>query len=474
MTKQSKNKQCTFYVNGMHCASCEILIEKRLLEESGVKAADVSINRGNVNLIYTGDKPSIGKLNKIFKKMGYSFTSQKTQKKENPLFSVKNGVLVINSEKLNRYFGAMAIAMGLLIGFLLLENSNISSKISVNSSSSLLSFAGFGLLAGASSCAALVGGLLLSMTKKWQGHGSQPFVMFNTGRLISFTILGGLLGAFGGLLGISLENSPAVTAVLIIFISLMMVILGLQMLQVQWASKFQLKMPKTISRFAGNENNFNGKSAPFIVGALTFFLPCGFTLVAQSLALTSGSFIKGASMMLFFALGTLPMLALISFSSVSLSSKPKLSRSFNLVAGILVLFFALYNFNAQLNVLGFSSLSDIKFTRSEASENVGDFKGLPTTTNSKGEVMQILRTTAGSFGYKPSVVFVEAGKPIKWEIDDIGTSGCTGGIISRDLFGSKSIRLSRGINTVELPALEKGTYKYSCWMGMYSGTIKAI
>jgi hypothetical protein len=30
------------------------------------------------------------------------------------------------------------------------------------------------------------------------------------------------------------------------------------------------------------------------------------------------------------------------------------------------------------------------------------------------------------------------------------------------------------MNIVELPALDPGTYKYSCWMGMVDGVIRVI
>ena len=88
------------------------------------------------------------------------------------------------------------------------------------------------------------------------------------------------------------------------------------------------------------------------MGAATFFLPCGFTITAQTIALISGSAVQGALIMGFFALGTAPMLLLIGLSSVKFFSKPHLSMVFSRVAGFLVLFFALYNIYSQINVLG--------------------------------------------------------------------------------------------------------------------------
>jgi sulfite exporter TauE/SafE len=44
----------------------------------------------------------------------------------------------------------------------------------------------------------------------------------------------------------------------------------------------------------------------FISGALTFFVPCGFTFAMQLYAMQTGSFWMGAVVMLLFAGGTLP------------------------------------------------------------------------------------------------------------------------------------------------------------------------
>ena len=66
----------TYYIKGMHCASCEMLIEKKLLEFPGVSFADASLAKGLVNIEYNQDKPSIEALNKKFKESGYSFSEK--------------------------------------------------------------------------------------------------------------------------------------------------------------------------------------------------------------------------------------------------------------------------------------------------------------------------------------------------------------------------------------------------------------
>ena len=179
--------------------------------------------------------------------------------------------------------------------------------------------------------------------------------------------------------------------------------------------------------------------------------------------------------MLSFALGTLPVLLFIGFSSVKFSQKPHLSARFLKIAGILVLFFALYNINFQLNVLGISSLSDLSINSGQLSNtaknnSLQSKEGLPPIVNGK----QILKMDALVYGYKPNYFKVRVGVPVRWEITDKGTSGCTNAIISRNLFEGE-IPLTPGQTSVKEFTPEKpGKYKFSCWMGMISGIIEVI
>jgi copper chaperone CopZ len=74
MTKNMKEH--IYYVKGMHCASCEILIEKKLLELESIKSVEASLVKGEVLVEYDNEKPSLYKLNEIFKKECYVFSDQ--------------------------------------------------------------------------------------------------------------------------------------------------------------------------------------------------------------------------------------------------------------------------------------------------------------------------------------------------------------------------------------------------------------
>ncbi|KKQ68131.1 MAG: hypothetical protein A3F95_02425 [Candidatus Nealsonbacteria bacterium RIFCSPLOWO2_12_FULL_39_31] len=453
-------REYTFFVKGMHCASCEILIEKRLAALKEIKSVEASTDKGKVFIVHQGQRPGVNRLNSIFKKEGYLFFDEPAK---------------ITEQKNGDFFVIAGTALFIIIGFFLIRNSGFAGLISVNSSSFLPAFFFLGLLAGVSSCAALVGGLILSMSKQWLEMYSeknstlekfQPHLMFNFGRIVSYALLGGVIGAIGSKFQISLTFS----SILIVAVSTMMLFLALQMLGIKTFRKFQFTMPKFITRRIADETKFQGKYMPFLMGALTFFLPCGFTITAQGLALISGSAIQGALIMFFFALGTLPSLLAIGLSAIKFSQKPHLANKFQKVAGVLVLFFALFNINSQLNVLGFSSFSDIKLNSNNLSSTSKNNEGLPPIVN--GE--QVIKMNASSSGYKPNYFKVEAGIPVSWEITDKGTSGCTNAIISKGLF-SGEIVLTPGQTIVkEFTPVKPGKYKFSCWMGMVSGIIEVI
>ncbi len=61
-------KQHTYYIKGMHCASCEILIEKKLLEMGGIKSADASTGKGQVVVMCDGQAPNPEKLSQILRR----------------------------------------------------------------------------------------------------------------------------------------------------------------------------------------------------------------------------------------------------------------------------------------------------------------------------------------------------------------------------------------------------------------------
>jgi sulfite exporter TauE/SafE/copper chaperone CopZ/plastocyanin len=445
-------KSITYSVSGTHCHACEILIEKEVGKLRGVKSVEASSSRGDVTIQYQKGRPSLDKINEILKTSGYVFFEGKAT-------SIPSSF----TDYLKSFFIALAIILVLYF----LNTSGLLS-FNVNSDSALPAFILFGLLAGFSSCAALVGGIILSLTRQWQSLYSRsdslltrlrPALMFNFGRFVFFGIFGAVLGYFGSFFHLSLSAG----AIISILVSILMLILGLQMLGIAGFQGFQFALPKTLTGRFANEQNFQGKYMPVIMGALTFFLPCGFTLTTQSLALASGSPVTGALIMALFALGTFVPLLLIAWGGTVSKSK-----YFSYIAGILVIIFALYTANAQLAVL---DLPNISFAASSNPASVPIADDLVPVVNGQ----QILIMDASSTGYSPNFFKIKAGLPVRWEITDRGTSGCTNAVLARSLFDGV-INLVPGTTSVKeftAPATP-GTYRFSCWMGMISGSIEVV
>ena len=207
-----------------------------------------------------------------------------------------------------------------------------------------------GIVASLSTCMAVVGGLLLSISASFAKSGDtvKPQIMFHVGRLISFFVLGGLIG----LLGSAFQLSGTMQLILSVLIGLVMLILGLNLLDVfPWAKKLQPTMPTFLSKGLLKRREMADTLMAFIVGAATFFLPCGFTQSMQIFTLSTGSFWSGAMTMGVFALGTLPVLSLLSFSSVNIN-KSRYAGAFFKTVGLVVILFAVYNLGNSLVVAG--------------------------------------------------------------------------------------------------------------------------
>ncbi|MDO8551269.1 MAG: sulfite exporter TauE/SafE family protein [bacterium] len=455
-----------FKVTGMHCASCEMLIEEKLIQLPEVEAIDASAPKGMVTIYTEGKKPSLETLNNLLKEDNYCACEEcELPVKEEE--GLNTGSLLTS----------LAIAVAVFLGFLFLNNMGVSGLLNVSASSSLPAFLLFGLLAGVSTCAALTGGIVLSMSQQWQEgfakndsltEKMKPHILFNIGRLASYTLVGGLLGIIGSRLQLSLT----VSAMLVIAVSIFMILNGLKMLGVPSLAKFQIALPKSITHKARDQKNFQGKYMPTLMGFLTFLLPCGFTITTESMALLSGNPIQGALIMFAFALGTLPGLLVIGFSSIKLGNS-SYSHQFLRVAGALVLLFAVFNINAQFNVLGLPTLNSLNTNTvvavSDPAAGQTD-KTLAPIVNGK----QLIQMQASSRGYAPNYFKIRAGMPVRWEITDTGTSGCTNAVIANGLFQGQIALTPGQVSSKEFTVEKPGKYRFSCWMGMISGSIEVV
>lgn len=73
-------------------------------------------------------------------------------------------------------------------------------------------------------------------------------------------------------------------------------------------------------------------------------------------------------------------------------------------------------------------------------------------------------------GYNPSRIFVQSGKPVRFEFTRVETGACDGMVVFPDF--EKSATLPAGEKVVvELPPMKTGSYDFTCQMGMFRGKI---
>lgn len=327
----------TLHVHGMHCNACTLLIESELRDHPKVTSAKSSLKSHSVEI--SGDFSNMPlediakELTGGLKKHGYSLEVERQ----------------VRDKKWADFKIAMPIAVGFMAMFVLLQKAGIVNLVNTGTVTYGTAFV-IGVIASLSTCMAVVGGLVLSMSATFakEGEKIQPQLLFHGGRLVSFFVLGGVIGAIGG----AFTLNTAATFSLNLLIGAVMLVLGINLLDVfHIAKRFQPTTPKFISRHALGVSKLNHTLTPLLMGIATFFLPCGFTQSMQLYALTTGTFVSGALTMLSFAAGTLPVLALISFSAFSIKNGAK-SGIFFKTAGLVVIAFAFFNLANSLVVIG--------------------------------------------------------------------------------------------------------------------------
>ncbi len=334
-------KTYTFHVNGMHCNACVVLTESELNDVPEVSKAKSSLAThsvevtGEFSAISGGDNLAIvaDYLSQALKPHGYTL-SLEGQK---------------HSAKWSDFKLALPIALGFIALFIILQKLGIVNLVTTSEVGYSTAFI-IGLIASVSTCMAVVGGLALSVSANFakEGNKVRPQALFHIGRLVSFFILGGVIGA----LGLVFQLGATGTFVLSLIVALVLLILGINLLDVfPWTKKLQPTIPSFIGKRVHGLKNVNHTFTPFLVGIATFFLPCGFTQSMQIYTLTTGSFLTGALIMGAFALGTFPVLALLSFSSLGIHKKAQ-SGIFFKTAGTVVIFFGIFNLINSLVVAG--------------------------------------------------------------------------------------------------------------------------
>lgn len=303
-----------YHIKWLHCPSCKILIEDIMEEHTGIKW-EVHVKKQILSCECEDEetaKNHIMKIAPLLREHGYVISEKEIQEESDGLI-----------------WQALPIGIIILILFIVLQKSGIL-NFSVNGGITPTTSFILWLIASVSSCLAVVGGLILSLSAQFGSHGMQgktSIILFHSARIVGFALLGGFLGMIGKAIGIN----PLFSALLGMIASLVMIFLGLNL-----AGIFKNTLTLPSSFFSIFRKKWGAILMPIIVGAGTFFLPCGFTQSMQIAALSSGTFVGWLTIMLFFALGTFPILALLSFGSASFAQSPHAPLFFKSI-GIVVI-----------------------------------------------------------------------------------------------------------------------------------------
>jgi len=314
-----------------------VLIESELTDLPEISGAKASLAQNTVDVSGEfGDKTNAHiarDLTEVLKKHGYNVFVEKQKS-------------VIRWADFNI---AIPAAAGFIALFILLQKLGIVNLVTASHVTYGTAFL-IGIVASVSTCMAVVGGLVLSLSANYAKEGDmyRPQVLFHVGRLLSFFLLGGVIGVLGSAFQLSSNG----VFLLSLLVGVVLLILGINLLDVfPWAKRLQPSLPKFFGNHVQGLKTVNHTLTPFVLGAATFVLPCGFTQSMQLYTLTTGSFWTGALTMSAFALGTLPVLSLLSFSSVGIN---KIARSgvFFKTAGLVVIFFGIFNIINSLVAAG--------------------------------------------------------------------------------------------------------------------------
>ncbi len=450
----SRLKKVKLKIHGMHCASCEVLIERKFKKVAGIEKIQINHATGQANLSCSSE-PNLHQLNNLVSEDGYHVSLWDNRNNSAEAVAHKN--TFADYMRIGWIFLIIVSLYYILKQFDFLPNFSISEKMSYG-----LIFL-IGLFAAVSSCIAVTGGLLLALAGKYnESHPNltgiqkfKPHIYFNLGRIAGYTVFGAVVGALGSVLTLS----PRINGYLMILVSVVMLMLGFQLLHLfPGLRRFSPKMPKFISHKIHDLSTKESKGAPFTLGALTFFLPCGFTQALQLYVLASGNWKIGALTMLTFSLGTLP--ALLSLSAVSSFAKGVFQKHFLRFAGVLIVLLSLFNINNGLTLAGYSFNFASAFT--SESNDTGQSEASPVQIVGG---KQIVKMTVSGYTYSPNKFTIVEGVPVEWQVDGGNAAGC-GKVIVMPSLGVSKYLSPQGITTITFTPTQTGIIPFNCSMGM--------
>lgn len=421
-------KKIYIKIDGIHCVNCENTIKYALLSDKKIKRVSFD---GFIAIVTCENNTKENDLIKVINDLGYYTDKDNISDDINDL---KNNI------KLKEF---IIILVGIIfICFLLYKvfGYNIFNMIPTIDSSVTYGMLFMTGLLTSIHCISMCGSINLVATVNNDNKRSikRP-LLYNIGRIISYTIIGGLVGLVGKI--ISFNN--IVNGIIIILASIVMLLMSLTMLNV-------IKVRFKFIKYKVSNRN------PFIIGLLNGLMPCGPLQAMQIYALSTGSVLKGALSMLLFGLGTVPLMLVTGVIFSSMKGKTKIL--INKIASVLILILSIVMFNRGLLSLDIDILKN---------NNYGDY----VKTTIKGDYQEIDFDLEYD-NYKDIIVQKDIPVKIIINASKDKLTGCNNEIIINE-YGIKK-KLEVGENIIEFIPKDTKTISYTCWMNMIKNNIKVI
>lgn len=302
-------------------------------------------------------------------------------------------------------------------------------------------------------CLAMCGGIAISQSignKKYKKNISiLPTLLYNLGRILSYTIIGGIVGGIGRII-----NFPGILRGIIPVIGgIFMVIMAINLIGIfPFLRKLNIRMPLFIAKKIRNDNSYG----PLYIGIVNGLMPCAPLQIVQLYALSTRSFLYGAVSSFIFALGTVPIL--FTFGIINSAINKKYSVKILKVSAVIVLILGIGMIGRGLSLSGIHINAPSIFQQSDKLSN----------SKIEGDA-QIITTEIDDNSYPP--IAVHKGIPVKWtiKVDKDKINECNNSIEIPKLKIEK--KLSVGDNLIEFTPEEAGEIQYTCWMGMIKSKI---
>ncbi|MGK2904966.1 MAG: sulfite exporter TauE/SafE family protein [Desulfuromonadales bacterium] len=223
---------------------------------------------------------------------------------------------------------------------------------------SLISMAFITGLMGTGHCIGMCGGLVgaLSLSEAGQKGGWMFHLLYNTGRITTYTFIGALVGWLGSALAYT-DQFRLVARSLLLVSDVFIILIGLGTAGMfSWlnASKLDFAGPtRTMAAALHSLRKLPPALAALPLGLLFGFIPCGYLYAVAITAAQSAEVTTGALMLLAFGLGTAPSLLIFGSATHWLSG---LARTWMLrIAGLLVTGMGVINLLKHLSLMGWTA-----------------------------------------------------------------------------------------------------------------------